>query len=57
MAIADADTSLPRGSDPDTLVSKPAEMITESRLQHTVPNILESKAGEIVRIVEAAAEN
>ena len=55
--MADADTSPPRLSDPGVLVSKPAESTTESDLQHTVPNILESKPGETVQVVEAATEN
>ena len=57
MAMADADTSSSRVSDPDILVSKPAETITESDLQHTVPNIPESKPSETVQVVEAATEN
>ena len=57
MAMADADTSLPRVLDSDILVFKPAETSTEPDLQHTVPNILESKPREPVQVVEAATEN
>ena len=57
MAMADADTSLPRFSDSDILVFKPAKTSTEPDLQHTVPNILESKPRETVQVVEAATEN
>ena len=57
MAIANADISLPRISDPDILVSKPAEASTESGLQHPVLNTPESKPGETAQVVEAATEN
>ena len=55
--MTNADISLPRISDPDILVSKPADSRTASDLQHMAPNIPESEPGETAQVVEAATEN
>ena len=55
--MTNADISLPSISNPDILVSKPADSSTVSDLQHTVPNIPESEPDEIAQVVEAATEN
>ena len=55
MASADTDKLLSSVSGiPDLVATDPAEMITESDLQGTLPKIPEDKLGETVKVVKAA---